>query len=290
MLVGVTHDDVFGPIVVCGAGGTTAELLHDIATRVAPITDVAADEMVRSLATFPLLDGYRGAPPADVSALEDTLLRVSALASERESVMEMDCNPVMVRQKGAVVVDARVRVASRKRPRHPAQPVGLELHGGNRGFGRRRGDACAAMYRIARRAAIPGIQARSTSSNERPSMLGCSSSSVAHPNQPSLISRPQMKYAPRRSDQPACRVPPRNDLREDTEAEGQEDEDARSWSPEIHSMIDTSFHRHPPDRPRQRRTAAGPSPQGLSKPLAAIRPPIHHAAVALPCGASAGRS
>ena len=52
------------------------------------------------------------------------------------------------------------------------------------------------MYRIARRAAIPGIQARSTSSNERPSMLGCSSSSVAHPNQPSLISRPQMKYAP----------------------------------------------------------------------------------------------
>ena len=116
MLVGVTHDDVFGPIVVCGAGGTTAELLHDIATRVAPITDVAADEMVRSLATFPLLDGYRGAPPADVSALEDTLLRVSALASERESVMEMDCNPVMVRQKGAVVVDARVRVASPKAP------------------------------------------------------------------------------------------------------------------------------------------------------------------------------
>ena len=117
MLVGVTHDDVFGPIVVCGAGGTTAELLHDIATRVAPITDATADEMVRSLATFPLLDGYRGAPPADVAALTDVLLRVSALAWERESVMEMDCNPVMVRQKGAVVVDARVRVAS---PPHPS--------------------------------------------------------------------------------------------------------------------------------------------------------------------------
>jgi acetate---CoA ligase (ADP-forming) len=116
MLVGVTHDDVFGPIVVCGAGGTTAELLHDIATRVAPVTDVAVDEMVRSLATFPLLDGYRGAPPMDVAALEEIVLRVSALASERESVMEMDCNPVMVRQKGAVVVDARVRVASLNHP------------------------------------------------------------------------------------------------------------------------------------------------------------------------------
>ena len=112
MLIGVTHDDVFGPIVVCGAGGTTAELLRDIATRVAPITDVAAAEMVRSLATFPLLEGYRGAPAADIAALEDVLLRVSALASEHEAVMEMDCNPVMVRQKGAVVVDARVRVAT----------------------------------------------------------------------------------------------------------------------------------------------------------------------------------
>ena len=112
MLVGVTHDDVFGPIVACGAGGTTAELLKDVAVRVAPVTDTAAREMVRSLKTFPLLDGYRGAPRADVAALEEVILRVSALASDHEAVREMDCNPVMVGETRAVVVDSRVRVAA----------------------------------------------------------------------------------------------------------------------------------------------------------------------------------
>ena len=112
MLVGVTHDDVFGPIVACGAGGTIAELLKDVAVRVAPVTDIAAREMVRSLRTFPLLDGYRGAPLADVRALEDVILRVSALASDHEAIREMDCNPVMVGETRAVVVDSRVRVTA----------------------------------------------------------------------------------------------------------------------------------------------------------------------------------
>jgi acetyl coenzyme A synthetase (ADP forming)-like protein len=112
MLVGVTHDDVFGPIVACGAGGTTAELLKDVAVRVAPVTDSAASEMVRSLKTFPLLDGYRGAPMANVAALEEIILRVSALASDHEAVREMDCNPVMVGERRAVVVDARIRVSA----------------------------------------------------------------------------------------------------------------------------------------------------------------------------------
>jgi acetate---CoA ligase (ADP-forming) len=111
MLVGVTHDDVFGPIVACGAGGTTAELLKDVAVRVAPVTDIAAREMVRSLKTFPLLDGYRGAPRADVAALEDVILRASALASDHQAIREMDCNPVMVGETRAMVVDSRVRVS-----------------------------------------------------------------------------------------------------------------------------------------------------------------------------------
>ena len=112
MLVGVTHDDVFGPIVACGAGGTIAELLKDVAVRVAPVTDTAAREMVRSLKTFPLLDGYRGAPRADLPALEEIILRVSALASDHEAVREMDCNPVMVEETRAIVVDSRVRVST----------------------------------------------------------------------------------------------------------------------------------------------------------------------------------
>jgi acyl-CoA synthetase (NDP forming) len=115
MLVGVTHDDVFGPIVACGAGGTIAELLKDVAVRVAPVTDTAAREMVRSLKTFPLLDGYRGASRADVSALEEVILRVSALASDHEAIREMDCNPVMVGEARAVVVDSRIRVAASQR-------------------------------------------------------------------------------------------------------------------------------------------------------------------------------
>jgi acetyl coenzyme A synthetase (ADP forming)-like protein len=123
MLVGVTHDEVFGPIVVCGAGGTAAELLKDIAVRVAPITDVTAGEMVRSLNTFPLLEGYRGAPVADVAAFEQVLLRVSALASDHPALQEMDGNPVMVRERGAVVVDARVRVAA---PREDVRRGALE--------------------------------------------------------------------------------------------------------------------------------------------------------------------
>jgi acetyl coenzyme A synthetase (ADP forming)-like protein len=110
MLVGVTHDPVFGPIVACGAGGTTAELLKDVAVRVAPVTDTAAREMIASLTTYPLLTGYRGAEPADVLALEELVLRVSALASDHAAVREMDCNPVMVGPTRAVVVDARVRV------------------------------------------------------------------------------------------------------------------------------------------------------------------------------------
>jgi acetate---CoA ligase (ADP-forming) len=110
MLVGVVHDRLFGPVVACAAGGTEAELLKDVSVRITPLTDVEAREMVRSLATFPLLDGYRGAPRSDVGALEDVLLRVSAMVEAHPEVAEMDLNPVIVGPDGAVIVDARVRL------------------------------------------------------------------------------------------------------------------------------------------------------------------------------------
>jgi acetate---CoA ligase (ADP-forming) len=118
MLVGMTADPEFGPIVACGAGGVTVELTRDIAVRVAPVTDLDAADMVRSLAMFPLLDGFRGSAPKDVSAIEDVVLRVSALAIGQPAVVEMDCNPVVVLDRGAAVVDARVRVRS-PRPHAP---------------------------------------------------------------------------------------------------------------------------------------------------------------------------
>lgn len=118
MLVGVVHDPLFGPVVACGAGGTAAELLHDVAVRITPLTDVDAREMPRSLRTFPLLDGYRGAPKMNVAALEQLLLRVGAMVENHPEIAEMDLNPVIVSPERAAVVDARVRVAE-PAPRAP---------------------------------------------------------------------------------------------------------------------------------------------------------------------------
>jgi acyl-CoA synthetase (NDP forming) len=110
MLVGVVHDRLFGPVVACAAGGTEAELLKDVSVRITPLTDMDARGMVRSLRTFPLLDGYRGTPRVDVAALEDVLLRVSAMVEDHPQVAEMDLNPVIVQPDGAIIVDARIRI------------------------------------------------------------------------------------------------------------------------------------------------------------------------------------
>jgi acetate---CoA ligase (ADP-forming) len=116
LLVGVVHDASFGPVIACGAGGTAVELLKDVAVRITPLTDLDAAEMVRSLQTFPLLEGYRGAPKADVAALEDLLLRISALVEAHPEISELDCNPVKVLPEGAVVIDTRVRVEAANPP------------------------------------------------------------------------------------------------------------------------------------------------------------------------------
>ena len=112
MLVGIVADPQFGPVVACGAGGTTVELVNDVQVGVAPLSVQGVDAMVRRLTTFPLLTGFRGASPKDVAALEDVILRVASMAAHHEAIIEMDCNPVMVMERGAVVVDARVRVRS----------------------------------------------------------------------------------------------------------------------------------------------------------------------------------
>jgi acyl-CoA synthetase (NDP forming) len=110
MLVGVANDPQFGPVLACGAGGTSVELLHDIAVRITPLTDRDAREMVRSLRTFPLLDGYRGAPKTDVAALEDLLLRIGAMVEAHPQIAELECNPVVVTPDGCTVVDVRARI------------------------------------------------------------------------------------------------------------------------------------------------------------------------------------
>jgi acetate---CoA ligase (ADP-forming) len=111
LLMGVVHDESFGPVIACGAGGTRAELLGDVAVRITPLTDLDAAEMLRSLRCWPLLEGYRGSPACDVAALEDVLLRLSALVQAHPQIAELDANPVAAGPGGAVILDARVRVA-----------------------------------------------------------------------------------------------------------------------------------------------------------------------------------
>jgi acetyl coenzyme A synthetase (ADP forming)-like protein len=116
MLVGAIQDPTFGPIVVCGSGGVLVELLGDSSFRLHPVTDRDAREMVEELKGAALLRGFRGAKPADVDALEQTILRVSALLTICPEIQELDLNPVKVQTAGAFVVDARARVG------HPPAP------------------------------------------------------------------------------------------------------------------------------------------------------------------------
>jgi len=124
VIVGVTGDHMFGPLVVLELGGVTAEVLADHAARLTPLTNIDADQLIRSLRSAPLLRGHRGSaglggqppqtpPPghaADLGALRDLLLRVSRLADDLPEVTELSLNPVIARPDGAFVVDARIKV------------------------------------------------------------------------------------------------------------------------------------------------------------------------------------
>jgi acetyl coenzyme A synthetase (ADP forming)-like protein len=111
-IVGVSQDPAFGPLILFGMGGITAELFKDVVLRIHPLTDVDAKEMVRSVKTYKLLSGWRGAKPADIEALEDLLLRISAMVEDLPEITELDLNPVKVQDvgEGYYFVDARVLI------------------------------------------------------------------------------------------------------------------------------------------------------------------------------------
>jgi acetyl coenzyme A synthetase (ADP forming)-like protein len=112
LLVGAVQDPVFGPLVAVGPGGTFAELIGDASFRLAPLTDADAEELVQAGKVGRLLAGFRGAPPADTTAVADLLLRIGRLADDLPEVAELDLNPVIAGPGGVVAVDARVRVAA----------------------------------------------------------------------------------------------------------------------------------------------------------------------------------
>jgi len=108
VIVGAIKDPQFGPAVMFGLGGIFVEILKDVAFRVAPITEAEAREMISEVRAYPLLKGYRNLPPADVEAIVQILLNASRLVMEHQEIKELDLNPIMVYEKGAKTVDARI--------------------------------------------------------------------------------------------------------------------------------------------------------------------------------------
>lgn len=108
LIIGMTTDAQFGPALMFGIGGILVELLEDVSFRIAPITEYDAKEMIHEIKGFPILDGYRGKPKADIDAIVNTLLKISELVTKYEEINEMDLNPVFIYEKGLVCVDARI--------------------------------------------------------------------------------------------------------------------------------------------------------------------------------------
>jgi len=112
VMVGMTRDPLFGPLLAFGLGGIHVEILGDVQFRITPLTDRDATEMVQAIKGYRLLQGYRGQPAADVKAMEEILLRVSCLVREITEISELDLNPIFALPdaQGCKIVDARIRV------------------------------------------------------------------------------------------------------------------------------------------------------------------------------------
>lgn len=108
VIIGMTADRQFGPVMAFGLGGTQVEVLDDICFRMAPLSESDALEMIRSVKGSALLRGYRGGPRANLESLAGILVRVSRLAQSQAGIAEIDLNPVSAGPGGAVVVDARM--------------------------------------------------------------------------------------------------------------------------------------------------------------------------------------
>jgi acyl-CoA synthetase (NDP forming) len=108
IIVGAIKDPQFGPAIMFGLGGVFVEVLKDVTFRVAPITEDDAREMISEVKAYPLLKGYRNTPPADIDAITKILLNTSRLVTDHMEIKELDLNPIIVYEKGAKTVDARI--------------------------------------------------------------------------------------------------------------------------------------------------------------------------------------
>jgi acetyltransferase len=124
LLIGVARDRAFGPVITCGAGGVAVEVLRDFAVGLPPLNADLAKDLVGQTRVGRLLDAYRDVPAAKQDAVLEILLRVSDMACQLPQLTEMDLNPVLVNEEGALALDARMVID----PAQPAQPDSRYSH------------------------------------------------------------------------------------------------------------------------------------------------------------------
>jgi acyl-CoA synthetase (NDP forming) len=108
IIIGMTKDAQFGPVIMFGLGGILVEVLKDVSFRIVPMTKRDAGEMITEIKGFPILKGYRGQDPADIPYLEDLIVKVSEFVDKNPEIKELDLNPVFAYKNGAIAVDARI--------------------------------------------------------------------------------------------------------------------------------------------------------------------------------------
>lgn len=112
VIMGMTKDPQFGPVLMFGLGGVFVEVLKDVSFRIVPIQRRDASEMIREIRGYPILKGYRGQEPANITALEDALMKLSGFIEQTPEIKELDLNPMFAYSDGVVAVDARVILES----------------------------------------------------------------------------------------------------------------------------------------------------------------------------------
>jgi acyl-CoA synthetase (NDP forming) len=108
VIVGMSKDPQFGPVLMFGLGGILVEVLKDVSFRIVPVTERDAREMIREIKGYPMLEGYRGQKPASIPALEKVIVKVSKFIEENPQIKELDLNPIFAYPDKAVAIDARI--------------------------------------------------------------------------------------------------------------------------------------------------------------------------------------
>ena len=108
VIIGMSKDAQFGPVLMFGLGGILVEILKDVSFRIVPLAQRDARDMIKEIKGYPLLEGYRGQEPVDVANLEELIIKVSDFVEQHPEVEEIDLNPIFAYSDGAVAVDARV--------------------------------------------------------------------------------------------------------------------------------------------------------------------------------------